>query len=162
MVVLAGWTGLSLAQEKKLLPSKAKDLVDVAKNADDLKTFSKLLESAELVETLKGKGPFTIFAPTDEAFKKLGEELDVLQMPENKAKLQTLLKNHVVEGRKLSVEISSMKSATTLAEETINITVADDEITVGDAKVTKADILASNGIAHVVDAVIKTAPKPKP
>jgi len=163
VVVLAGWTGLSLAQEKKIMPPKAKDLLGVAQDIEGLKTFCKLVESAELAETLKGKGPFTIFAPTDDAFLKLGEELDALQKPENKAKLQHLLKNHVVDGRKLSAEFSSMKSAKTLAEETINITVADDEITVGGAKVIKADVLASNGMAHVVDAVIKAAPpQPKP
>lgn len=154
LMVLAGWTGLSLAQEKKPEQPKPKDIVEVAKNTDDLKTFSKLLESAGLVETLKGKGPYTVFAPTDDAFSKLGKRLEELQKPENKAELQRILKNHVLEGRHAAADIKKMKSAKTLAGERVMITVKDDVVMVDKAKVTKADTEAANGLIHVVDVVL--------
>jgi transforming growth factor-beta-induced protein len=162
IVVLAGWTGLSLAQEKKPEPPKPKDIVDVAKDTSNLKTFCKLLESAGLVDTLKGKGPYTVFAPTDEAFKKLGKELDELQKPENKAKLQRILKNHVLEGRKNAADVKAMKSAKSLAGEELKITVKNDVVMIEGAKVTKVDTDASNGLIHVVDAVLVPAEKPEP
>ncbi|MFH1748858.1 MAG: fasciclin domain-containing protein [Planctomycetota bacterium] len=161
IVVLAGWAGLSLAQEKKPDPPKPKDIVDVAKDTSDLKTFCKLLESAGLVDTLKGKGPYTVFAPTDEAFKKLGKELDELQKPENKAKLQRILKNHVVEGRKTAADVKAMKSAKTMAGEELKITVKDDVVMIDVAKVTKVNTDASNGLIHLVDAVLVPAEKPE-
>lgn len=160
LVVLAGWTGLSLAQEKKPEPPKPKDIVDVAKDTGNLKTFCKLLESAGLVDTLKGKGPYTVFIPTDDAFKKLGKELDELQKPENKAKLQRILKHHVLEGRKTAADLKAMKSAKTLAGEEIKIVVKDDVVMVDKAKVTKADTEASNGLIHVVDTVLLPAEEP--
>ena len=153
-MVLAGWTGLSLAQEKKPEQPKPKDIVEVAKNTDDLKTFSKLLESAGLVETLKGKGPYTVFAPTDDAFSKLGKRLEELQKPENKAELQGILKNHVLEGRHAAADIKKMKSAKTLAGERVMIRVKDDVVMVDKAKVAKADTEAANGLIHVVDVVL--------
>jgi uncharacterized surface protein with fasciclin (FAS1) repeats len=161
IVVLAGWTGLSLAQEKKPEPPRPKDIVDVAKDTSDLKTFCRLLESAGLVDTLKGKGPYTVFAPTDEAFKKLGKELDELQKLENKAKLQRILKNHVLEGRKSAADVKAMKSAKTLAGEELKITAKNDVVMIDAAKVTKADTDASNGLIHVVDAVLVPAEKPE-
>ncbi|HUU99299.1 MAG TPA: fasciclin domain-containing protein [Phycisphaerae bacterium] len=160
LVVLAGWTGLSLAQERKPEPPKPKDIVDVARNTSNLKTFCKLLESAGLVDTLKGKGPYTVFTPTDEAFKKLGKELDELQKPENKAKLQRVLKHHVLEGRKTAADIKTMKSAKTLAGEYITITVKDGVVMVDTAKITKADGEASNGLIHTVDTVLMPEEQP--
>jgi uncharacterized surface protein with fasciclin (FAS1) repeats len=160
LMVLVGLTGLSLAQEKKPEQPKPKDIVEVAKNTADLKTLSKLLESAGLVETLKGKGPYTVFAPTDEAFAKLGKRLEELQKPENKAELQRILKNHVLEGRHTAADIKKMKSAKTLAGEQVMITVKDDVVTVDKAKVTKADTEASNGLIQVVDTVLMPAAVP--
>jgi uncharacterized surface protein with fasciclin (FAS1) repeats len=160
LMVLVGLTGLSLAQEKKPEQPKPKDIVEVAKNTADLKTLSKLLESAGLVETLKGKGPYTVFAPTDEAFAKLGKRLEELQKPENKAELQRILKNHVLEGRHAAADIKKMKSAKTLAGEQVMITVKDDVVTVDKAKVTKADTEASNGLIQVVDTVLMPAAVP--
>jgi uncharacterized surface protein with fasciclin (FAS1) repeats len=162
VVALLGWTGLTLAQEKKAEPPKAKDIVDVAKAADNLKTFAKLVETAGLVETLKGKGPFTVFAPTDDAFKKLGKELDDLQKPENKAKLVKILKNHVLDGKKTAADFKAMKTAKTQAGEEVAIAVKDNVVTVKDGKVSKADTDASNGVIHVVDAVLMPAPEKKP
>jgi uncharacterized surface protein with fasciclin (FAS1) repeats len=154
LMVLAGWTGLSLAQEKKPEQPKPKDIIEVAKSTADLKTFSKLVESAGLVETLKGKGPYTVFAPTDEAFAKLGKRLEELQKPENKAELQRVLKNHVLEGRHAAADLKNMKSVKTLAGEHAMITVKDEVVTIDRAKVTKADTEAANGLIHVVDAVL--------
>jgi len=161
IVVLAGWTGLSLAQETKPQPPKPKDIVDVAKDISDLKTFCKLVESVELVDTLKGKGPYTVFVPTDEAFQKLGKELEELQKPENKAKLQRVLKNHVLEGRHTAASIRALKSVKTLAGEELKITVKDDVLMVGAAKVTKANTRASNGLIHLVDTVLVPVDKPE-
>ncbi|MBU0716658.1 MAG: fasciclin domain-containing protein [Planctomycetes bacterium] len=157
VVVLAGWTALSLAQEPKLVPPKPKDIVDVAKNTSDVTTFCKLLESAGMVETLKGKGPYTVFVPTDEAFKKLGKELDELQKPENKAKLQRILKNHVLEGKKTAAQLGSAHWALTLADEEIEITIKDKVVMVAKAKVAKADTEAANGLIHTIDTVLQPA-----
>ncbi|MBN2562632.1 MAG: fasciclin domain-containing protein [Phycisphaerae bacterium] len=162
IVVLAGWTGLSLAQEPKPAPPKPKDIVDVAKDTSDLKTFCKLLESAGLVDALKGKGPYTVFAPTDEAFKKLGKELDDLQKPENKAKLQRILKYHVLDVQKTAADIKTVKSAKTLAGEYVTITVKNNVLMVDAAKVTKADIKSSNGLIHIVDTVLMPKTQPQP
>jgi uncharacterized surface protein with fasciclin (FAS1) repeats len=163
LVVLVAWAGLSLAQVPGSAPPKPKpkDIVDVAKETPDLKTFCKLLESAGLLDLLKGKEAHTVFAPTDEAFKKLGKELDELQKPENKAKLERILKHHVLEGRKTAAEVKAMKSAKTLAGEELKITVKDDVVMVDKAKVTKADMKASNGLIHVVDAVLMPPEKPQ-
>lgn len=157
LMVLAGLTGLSLAQEKKPEQPKPKDIVEVAKNTADLKTFSKLLESAGLVETLKGKGPLTVFAPTDEAFAKLGQRLEELQKPENKAELQRILKHHVLEGRWTATHFKTMKFARPVTGGKVAITVKDDAVLIDTAKVTKADTVASNGLIHVVDTVLMPA-----
>jgi uncharacterized surface protein with fasciclin (FAS1) repeats len=154
LMVLAGWSGLSLAQEKKPEQPKPKDIVEVAKNTADLKTFSKLIESAGLVETLQGKGPYTVFAPTDEAFAKLGKRLEELQKPENKAELQRILKYHVLEGRWTVTQFKSMKFAKTLIGAKVAIAVTNDVVTIDTAKVTKADTEASNGLIQVVDTVL--------
>ncbi|MBN2447955.1 MAG: fasciclin domain-containing protein [Phycisphaerae bacterium] len=161
IVVLAGWTGLSLAQDKKPTPAepKAKNVVDVAKDTHSLKTFCKLVDAAGLAETLKGKGPYTVFAPTEEAFKTMGKEVDNLLKPENKAKLERLLKNHIVEGQKTAADVKAMKSVKTLAGCELEITVEEEAVMVGAAKVTKADMSASNGVIHLVDAVLTPVEK---
>ena len=155
IVVLVGWTGLGLAQEKP--PAETpdeKDIVAVARSTSDLKTFCRLLESADLVNTLKGKGPYTVLAPTDEAFKKLGMKLDELQKPENKAELQRVLKHHVLEGRQTAADMTAVKSVKTLAGDRLTIAVKDDVVTVDTANLTKTDIKASNGLIHIVDTVL--------
>lgn len=154
IVVLAGWTGLSVAQEKKPHQMKPKTIVAVARHTSDLTTFSKLLELSGLAETLKGEGPYTVFAPTDEAFKKLGKELDELQKPENKDRLQRILKNHVLVGQKAAADIEGMKSIETMAGVEIAITIKDGAVMVGSASVTKADLKAHNGLIHIVDTVL--------
>jgi uncharacterized surface protein with fasciclin (FAS1) repeats len=167
LTVVLGWAGLTWAQqpppaEKKPEPPKPKDVVDVAKETANLKTFASLVEKAGLVETLKGKGPFTIFAPTDDAFKKLGAELDNLQKPENKAKLAALLKGHVIDGKKLAAGLKDLKTAKSLAGNDLKIEYKDGATLIGTAKVAKADTDAANGVIHTIDAVLPAPPEKKP
>jgi len=160
IVVLAAAIGLGWAQEKKPVLPQPKDIVDVAKEIGNLKTFCRLVESAGLVETLKGKGPYTVFAPTDEAFRKLGKELDELYKPENKAKLQRILKNHVLEGRMSLAGLETAKTVKSLSGEDLKVTVTDGVVMVGGATVSKADVAASNGLMNVIDTVLVPVEKP--
>ena len=132
-----------------------KDIVDTAVAAGSFKTLAKALQAAGLVDTLKGKGPYTVFAPTDEAFAKLpASTLEDLLKPENKAKLQRILTYHVVPGRITSAEVVKLKTAKAVSGDTIDIAANGGTVTVGDARVVKADIAASNGVIHVIDSVI--------
>ena len=131
-----------------------KDIVDTAVAAGSFKTLAAALEAAGLVETLKGPGPFTVFAPTDEAFAKLPPgTLDDLLKPENKEKLAGILKFHVVSGAVKSDEVVKMTSAKTVQGQEVTID-AIDGVKVNGAKVVKADIETSNGVIHVIDTVI--------
>ena len=131
------------------------DIVDTAVAAGSFKTLAKALQAADLVGTLKGKGPYTVFAPTDEAFAKLpAATLQDLLKPENKAKLQRILTYHVVAGRVSSADVAKMRSAKAVSGDTIDIAANGGGVTVDDAKVVKADIAASNGVIHVIDSVI--------
>ncbi len=130
------------------------DIVDTAVKAGSFKTLATALKAAGLVETLKGKGPFTVFAPTDEAFAKLpAGTVDMLLKPENKAKLTAILTYHVVAGKVKAADVMKMKSAKTVQGEMVTIA-AKDGVKVNDAKVTKADIECSNGVIHVIDTVL--------
>ena len=131
------------------------DIVDTAVAAGSFKTLAKALQAADLVETLKGKGPYTVFAPTDEAFAKLpAATLQDLLKPENKSKLQRILTYHVVAGRVSSSDVAKMRSAKAVSGDTIDISANGGTVTVDDATVVKADIAASNGVIHVIDSVI--------
>ena len=135
--------------------AQAKDVVDTAVGAGSFNTLAKALEAAGLVATLKGAGPFTVFAPTDEAFAKLpAGTLETLLKPENKQKLQRILTYHVVAGKVAAAEVTKMKSAKTVSGDTITIHAADGAVRVDDARVVKADVMASNGVIHVIDTVI--------
>ena len=131
------------------------DIVDTAVAAGSFKTLATALKAAGLVETLKGPGPFTVFAPTDEAFGKLpaGTVEDLLK-PENKQKLTQILTYHVVPGKVMAADVVKMKSAKTVNGKALPIEVAGGTVMVGGAKVVKTDIAASNGVIHVVDSVI--------
>jgi uncharacterized surface protein with fasciclin (FAS1) repeats len=132
-----------------------KDIVDTAVAAGSFKTLAKALQAADLVGTLKGTGPFTVFAPTDEAFAKLPPAtLEDLLKPENKTKLQRILTYHVVPGRVSSSEVVKLRSAKAVSGDTIDIAASNGTVTVDDARVVKTDIAASNGIIHVIDTVI--------
>ena len=132
-----------------------KDIVDTAVAAGSFKTLAKALQAADLVATLKEKGPFTVFAPTDEAFARLPEgTLDDLLKPENKAKLRRILTYHVVPGRLMAADVLKVKSAKAVSGDTIDIKTSGGNVMVDEARVTKTDVNASNGVIHVIDSVI--------
>jgi len=135
--------------------SPAKDIVDTAVGAGSFNTLVAALKAAGLVETLKGKGPFTVFAPTDDAFKKLPPgTLEDLLKPENKEKLKGILTYHVVAGKVMAKDVVKMKSAKTVNGQSVTISMKDKDVMVDNAKVTKTDIVCSNGVIHVIDAVV--------
>ncbi len=132
-----------------------KDIVETAVAAGSFKTLAKALQAADLVDTLKGEGPFTVFAPTDEAFAKLpAETLDDLLKAENKQKLQRILTYHVVPSRVSSADVVKLRTAKAVSGDTIRVTANGGTVHVDNARVVKADIAASNGVIHVIDAVI--------
>lgn len=132
-----------------------KDIVDTAVEAGSFNTLAAALGAAGLVDTLKGEGPFTVFAPTDDAFAKLpaGTVEDLLK-PENKDKLIAILTYHVVPGKVGSEEVVNLSSAKTVNGKNVTINVMDGKVMVENAKITKTDIAASNGFIHVIDSVI--------
>ena len=132
-----------------------KDIVDTAVKAGQFKTLAAALQAAGLVDTLKGKGPFTVFAPTDEAFKKLPKgTVENLLKPENKEKLIAVLTYHVVPGSVMAKDVVKLKDAKTVQGQKVKITVKDGKVKVDDANVVKTDINCKNGVIHVIDAVI--------
>jgi uncharacterized surface protein with fasciclin (FAS1) repeats len=132
-----------------------KDIVDTAVSAGSFTTLARALEAADLVSTLKGPGPFTVFAPTDEAFAKLpAGTVENLLKPENKAKLKRILSYHVVSGRVASSDVVKLTSAKAVSGDTMKIAAGNGGVRVDNAQVVKTDIAASNGIIHVIDAVI--------
>jgi uncharacterized surface protein with fasciclin (FAS1) repeats len=140
--------------------AQSRDIVDTAVAAGSFTTLAKALTAADLVATLKGPGPFTVFAPTDEAFAKLpAGTLESLMKPENKARLRRLLTYHVVPGALRSTAVTTMRSATAVSGDQIAIRVQSGGVMVGDARVVKTDIAASNGVIHVIDAVMLPADK---
>ena len=129
--------------------------VDTAVAAGSFKTLVKALQAADLVATLKGAGPFTVFAPTDEAFAKLpAGTLEALLKPQNKPKLQRILTSHVIAGGVIAADVVKTSSAKAVSGDTLTIASRDGGVTVAGAKVVKADIAASNGVIHVIDSVI--------
>jgi uncharacterized surface protein with fasciclin (FAS1) repeats len=147
---------LSLAIGAYARPKAAsQDIVDTAVAAGSFKTLAAALQAAGLVDTLKGKGPFTVFAPTDEAVAKLppGTVEDLLK-PENKAKLVAILTYHVLAGRDLASQVVKMTSAKTVNGQSLAIRVNGGTVMVDNAKVIKTDILCSNGVIHVIDSVV--------
>ena len=135
--------------------SKKKDIVDTAVGAGSFKTLVTAVSKAGLVETLKGKGPFTVFAPTDEAFAKLPEgTVAELIKPENKEKLTAILTYHVVAGKVLAEDVVKLSEAKTVQGSNVDIKVDDGKVYIDAAQVVKADIHTSNGVIHVIDSVI--------
>ncbi len=134
--------------------SMKKDIVDTAVNAGSFETLVAAVQAAGLVETLKGDGPFTVFAPTDEAFAALPEgTVEELLKPENKDQLAAILTYHVVPGKVMSGDLSDDMMATTVQGTDVMIDL-DNGVMVQDATVVSADIETSNGVIHVIDKVI--------
>ena len=148
--------GFSLVPKARAADEGAKkDIVDIAMAADNFKTLTAALKAAGLVDTLQGEGPFTVFAPTDDAFAKLpAGTLDDLLKPENKAKLVSILTYHVVPQKAMAKDVVGMTSAKTVNGKELKIKTEGDKVMVNDATVTKTDIEASNGVIHVIDSVI--------
>src|SRR3954447_24670705 len=139
------------------VPSRAADkaIVATAVAAGSFKTLAAALKAAGLVDTLKGEGPFTVFAPTDEALAKLpAGTVDTLLKPENKAKLVSILTYHVVPGTVMAADVTKMKTAKTVQGGSVKIAAANGKVMIDNATVTRADIAASNGVIHVIDTVL--------
>jgi uncharacterized surface protein with fasciclin (FAS1) repeats len=158
MKTMLTFTSLVLVGLLAAAPVRAqqtKDIVDTAVGAGSFKTLAKALTAADLVGTLKGPGPFTVFAPTDEAFAKLpAGTLDNLLKPENKDKLRRILTYHVVAGEVRAADVVKLQSAKAVSGDTITVRVKDGKVHVDNANVTKTDIQAGNGVIHVIDTVI--------
>ncbi len=134
-----------------------KDIVDTAVGAGSYKTLVAAVKAADLVDTLKGEGPFTVLAPTDEAFAKLPEgTVESLLKPENKDKLVAILKYHVIAGKVLAADVVKLdgQDAKTVEGSTAKVAVKDGGVTIYNAKVVKTDIECTNGVIHVIDTVI--------
>jgi uncharacterized surface protein with fasciclin (FAS1) repeats len=135
--------------------ASAADIVDTAVSAGQFSTLAAALEAAGLVETLKGDGPFTVFAPTDEAFAKLpAGTVESLLEPANREKLVAILTYHVVPGNLPAAEVVKYDEAETVNGARIDIEAGGDGVTVNGANVTATDVMASNGVIHVIDAVV--------
>ena len=131
------------------------DIVDTAVQAGNFGTLAAALEAAGLIETLKGDGPFTVFAPTDEAFAKLPEgTVQELLKPENKDQLTAILTYHVVSGAVMAEQVVGLSEAKTVNGQSVDISVNGSMVKVDEAMVVATDIMASNGVIHVIDSVI--------
>jgi uncharacterized surface protein with fasciclin (FAS1) repeats len=156
MVVLV--IGLSIMMsgcESNWLHHDRLDIVDTAVASDDFNTLVAAIKAADLVDTLKGHGPFTVFAPTDDAFAKLpAGTLDDLLKPENKGKLASILTYHVVSGKVMAADVVKLSKAKTVNGQSVSIKVDHGTVMVDSAKVIQTDIKCTNGVIHVIDAVI--------
>jgi uncharacterized surface protein with fasciclin (FAS1) repeats len=151
MVALAGLTWAASPRAA----GHEKDIVDTAVAAGQFNTLVAAVKAAGLVDTLKGKGPFTVFAPTDAAFAKLpAGTVDSLLKPENKDKLVSILTYHVVPGKVMAADIAGKKTEAKTVEGSMLTVNATEGVMVDNAKVVKADIMASNGVIHVIDTVV--------
>lgn len=138
-----------------LPPEKEPGIVETAVSNDDFSTLVKLVKHAELVDVLSGEGPFTVFAPTNDAFAKLPKAtVEKLLSDEGREQLQTILKYHVVAGEVMAEDVVKMKEAKTVAGKMINIKVTDGKVYLNDVQVTKTDIECGNGVIHVINGVL--------
>lgn len=142
--IKAGTTAEAMAQ---------KDIIETAQSAGAFNTLLSLLESAELTETFRGAGPYTVFAPTDAAFEKFPAD-QIAALKKNRDQLRAILSYHVMSGRVLARDVAGMNSATTLAGPAVDIKSSDAGLKINDATVVQPDVAASNGVIHVIDAVL--------
>ncbi len=146
-LALSSWASPAQAQDE--------DIVDVAIGAGVFNTLVAAVQAADLVDALKGEGPLTVFAPTDEAFAALPEgTVESLLLPENKDQLTAILLYHVVAGSVLAADVVELDSAATLNGASINISVSVNGVMIDNANVVQADVAASNGVIHIIDAVL--------
>lgn len=136
------------------IKSGRKDIFETAIANGSLKTFAAALQAADLVQALKGRGPFTVFAPTDEAFAKIPKtKFDDLLKPENKGKLTRLLNFHVVSGIRKAADLTKATALVTVEGGDLEVAFEDNKARVGKGHVTKVDVQCSNGVIHVIDTV---------
>ncbi|MCG6921344.1 MAG: fasciclin domain-containing protein [Acidobacteria bacterium] len=152
LMILAVAVALAVSVTAAQAAHHEKDIVETAVAAGSFNTLATALQAAGLVETLKGDGPFTVFAPTDEAFAKI-PEADLKALLADKAKLTKVLTYHVVSGKVTAAEVVKLSSAATVEGQAIKIDTSDG-VKVNEANVIKTDIMASNGVIHVIDTVI--------
>jgi len=153
-ITLTALTAVSFTAATQVFAGQSKDIVDTAVSAGSFGTLVAAVEAAGLVETLKGDGPFTVFAPTDEAFAALPEgTVESLLQPENKDQLVAILTYHVVPGKVMSTDLSNGMSATTVQGGDITVDLSEG-VKINEASVVSADVQASNGVIHVIDSVI--------
>ena len=132
-----------------------KNIVEVAVAAGSFNTLAAALGAAGLVDTVSGNGPFTVFAPTDAAFAKLpAGTIESLLKPENKAQLTAILTYHVVAGKVMAADVVKLSEAPTVNGQMLKVKVVGGSVMINDANVTSADIVASNGVIHVIDSVV--------
>lgn len=129
-----------------------KDIVGIA--SESAKTLAAAVTAAGLVETLQGSGPFTVFAPTDNAFAAIQKDVDELLKPENKKKLTDILTYHVVSGNAMAADLEDGQELTTVQGGKLKVSIKGDKVMINDANVTMADVAASNGVVHVIDKVL--------
>lgn len=140
-----------MAEVKK----KAKTIVDLATSAGNFKTLVKAIKGADLVDTLKGSGPFTVFAPSDDAFNRLPEDTrESIMKPENKERLQSILKHHVVQGRKMAKDVGASSKMKMMDGSSLPVSKKRNKVQIGDATIQKTDLEAENGVVHVIDRVL--------
>ena len=132
--------------------TSSKNIVAIA--SESAKTLAAAVTAADLVSTLEGEGPFTVFAPTDAAFASIKKDVDNLLKPENKAKLAEILTYHVVSGEHMAADLEDGTELTTVQGEKLKLSVQGDKVTIGGAHVTTADVEASNGVVHLIDKVL--------
>jgi uncharacterized surface protein with fasciclin (FAS1) repeats len=156
-LLLIATVATALTFSSRAADSATKDIVDIAAGNEDFSTLVAAVTAAGLVETLKGDGPFTVFAPTNEAFAKLPKgTVESLLKPENKDKLVAILTYHVVSGKVMAADVAAGEVATVNGD-MATIAVTDGSVTIDKANVTATDIVGTNGVIHVIDSVILPA-----
>jgi uncharacterized surface protein with fasciclin (FAS1) repeats len=137
------------------LEAQQVDIVDVAVEAGSFQVLAKALSAAGLVDALKSEGPFTVLAPTDEAFARLPDgTIEELLKPENLDQLKRILTRHVLAGKATAADVVKLEKVETLSGDVLMIAANEDGIAIGNAKVLKTDVMASNGVIHVIDSVL--------
>jgi uncharacterized surface protein with fasciclin (FAS1) repeats len=144
----------STAAPAMTAPQASADIVGLAKDTPDLSTLATAVTAGDLATTLQGKGPFTVFAPTNQAFSDIQSTVDTLLRPKNKADLRKVLTYHVVPGTYKAADLKDGQQLTTVQGQKLTVSVDGGMVKVNDAAVEKADVNASNGVVHVVDKVI--------
>ena len=151
--ICAALMSLGFASSVASADEAKKDIVDTAVSAGQFKTLVTAVKAADLVETLKGEGPFTVFAPTDEAFAKIPKETLEALLKDKKA-LAGVLTYHVVAGKVMASDVVKMDTAKTVEGKAITIVTKDGKVTINGVNVIKTDIVCKNGVIHVIDAVL--------